>query len=1289
MSRDHHARVKEIFLAAVDLTAEERATYLDRACGGDPELRAEVEGMLAFDEADPAFLEQASASSHGAPVDDDSSSRDVLMRLEDRIGRESRYELQGEFARGGMGAILRVWDRDLRRSLAMKVILDQSATVRGEASGALDQRSLGRFLEEAQVTGQLDHPGVVPVHELGLDAEGRVFFTMKLVKGRDLKEIFDLVRTGAEGWTETRAVGVILKVCDAMAYAHSKRVIHRDLKPANIMVGRFGEVYVLDWGLAHVAGQRDNKDIRLRPLDTASVSRVRTDRRRESGADSPLVTMDGDVVGTPAFMSPEQARGDIAAMGPASDVYSLGAILYDLLAGHMPYVPPGARLNAHAVWALAQQGPPAPVAEAAPNAPEELVAICQKAMAAAPSDRYSDMGAMAEDLRAYVEGRVVKAHRTGALAELRKWIGRNTGLASALVAAAVLLVAGTITSSLLYIAAKASAEDARTKETAARDAEGRASREAVRANQETERANNEASRANAEAARANRQAERAARSAEEARKQSYVANFRAATISFEAGNRAATRLALAACELDLRGWEWDRYDLLEQLARRGWSRPHVIEQAASRVSAVAFSPDDSVAATASGSSTVRLWDAFSGEPVAALEGHAAGVLALAFHPDGTRLAAASATGVVRVWNRRTGATEATLEGHTAAVRCVTYTPDGGSILSGSEDGSVRLWNAETGAPLAVFLGHEGGVRELALLAGGRRLATVSRQGVLRLWDVASRTIVDTREVAAFAGGYDLTRIACSSGDGLQVCDAESGAVVAALEGHAGEVYRIALSPDGSRLVSAAWDDTLRLWDFETAQAIAVLPGHSEFISEIVFADRPVFATASWDKTVRLWDANAGELVRTLPAHPKWVNRIAIDSLGSRLLSASAGQVRLWDGVSGDATVTWPTGHEVRALSYALDGSHLVTASADGAIGKWDAAGEEVALAADADPCDDPLARMWEARTGETLACGHDHDVAVVAHGGGGERVAAACSRVSAAMCLWDRGTGRLIGNLQPADSGWSQRVTAVAFSPRGSLVASAVSTGRIHLWNSADGELLRTIKAHGQSVTSLGFDPEGARIVSCSADTIRLWDVSSGATLPLASAPPLAVEGPAAPGAPTATRREAAGVAYSPDGSRIVAGFVDGALCLWDGSTGDFLAVLEGHQGPVRALGFSPAGTRIFSGSLDNTVRLWDAEAGMALAVLAGYVPEVVEDGGTEESTGEPPDPGDEDVAEWQEAMSTERVVPIGVTAVAFSPDGSRIVAAFVDGTLRTWLAGPDDARAAWTHGTKQTEGGR
>ena len=350
----------------------------------------------------------------------------LLKRLAVHTLKTSRYKFHGEIARGGMGAILKVFDEDLRRNLAMKVILGRAEEVASGGTPPVDKRLLARFLEEAQITGQLDHPGIVPVHELGLDSEGHVYFTMKLVKGRDLKQIFDLAFEEQEGWNETRALGVLLKVCEAMAYAHKKGVIHRDLKPANVMVGNFGEVYVMDWGLARVEGREDHHDIRLQ-LEGTPLTSLKTERReeREEAPDSPLFTMDGDVVGTPAYMAPEQARGEIERLSARSDVYAVGAMLYHLLARQMPYVPSGARVSNRMVLLAVTQGPPAALASLRKDVPSELVAIAKKAMAREPEQRYVDTLELAQDLRAFTEGGVVRAFQSSVLRRLRTYWKRQ------------------------------------------------------------------------------------------------------------------------------------------------------------------------------------------------------------------------------------------------------------------------------------------------------------------------------------------------------------------------------------------------------------------------------------------------------------------------------------------------------------------------------------------------------------------------------------------------------------------------------------------------------------------------------------------------------------------------------------------------------------------------------------------------------------------------------------------------------------------------------------------------
>jgi serine/threonine protein kinase/formylglycine-generating enzyme required for sulfatase activity len=444
------SRPEELLLEYLDARERDASLTFDAFCAKHPadadDLRKLFLGWQLAQQADGAkrslaqklkerFGSQADPGislEHGADADVDPALLDALKA---RGPSSSRYRLKGEVAQGGMGIILRVWDEDLRRHLAMKVMLD-------EQEGAASR--LSRFLEEAQVTGQLDHPGIVPVHELGIDARGRVFFTMKLVKGKTLEHVLEAVRHGDDGWSVTRALSVVLRVCEAMAFAHEKGVIHRDLKPANIMVGRFGETYVMDWGLARVLGKKDTKDIRPQPNE--SVSAVRTDRRIGAGAkpDSSLLTMDGDQVGTPAYMPPEQARGDLERIGPHSDVYAVGAILYHLLSGQVPYVEPDTHATPWAILAQVLAGPPKPLHTLTKDVPAELIAICERAMERDPKQRYASMTDLASDLRAYLEHRVVSAYETGAFAEMKKWVQRNKGLASAAAALIVVLAGATV-----------------------------------------------------------------------------------------------------------------------------------------------------------------------------------------------------------------------------------------------------------------------------------------------------------------------------------------------------------------------------------------------------------------------------------------------------------------------------------------------------------------------------------------------------------------------------------------------------------------------------------------------------------------------------------------------------------------------------------------------------------------------------------------------------------------------------------------------------------------------------
>ncbi len=390
---------------------------------------------------------------------------------------ESRYAIEGEVGRGGMGAVLRVLDRKLGRPIAMKVILGQALGASTHGTPSIQPRQLARFLNEAKVTSRLEHPGIVPVHDIGVDDRGRAYFTMKLVGGRTLAEVFERQALGDPEWPKTRVLGLIQRVCEAVAYAHDNGVIHRDLKPANVMIGDFGEVYVMDWGLARsLTSLEADAGLALSGSATADVL-----------LEQMSMTHEGIVLGTPAYMPPEQAGGQVEEMGPHSDVYSIGAMLYHLLANHPPYCSSSERLTGSSVIERIRSGPPAPIDRV--SASPELVSICSRAMARERVARYPSVTELSGELRAFLDGRVVRAYETGPWAEARKWIRRNRALAATGLSAIAILIVGLITTVAQYVRAEDNLILARSNEVAASNAAKEAVTNAELAKAEAARAN--------------------------------------------------------------------------------------------------------------------------------------------------------------------------------------------------------------------------------------------------------------------------------------------------------------------------------------------------------------------------------------------------------------------------------------------------------------------------------------------------------------------------------------------------------------------------------------------------------------------------------------------------------------------------------------------------------------------------------------------------------------------------------------------------------------------------------
>ena len=1128
---------------------------LDELCAEHPSVASELRRLdRRMAAAEPGPAAAASAGEHERiSLDDSSISSSTLRRILEAGPTSDRYVRKGEINRGGMGAIVKVWDEDLRRTLAMKVVLAAKRD-----GGEYDEVRLTRFLEEAQITGQLDHPGVVPVHEVGMDSSGQVYFTMRLVRGRDLKEIFQLVHDGREGWSRTRALGVIQRVCEAMAFAHEKGVIHRDLKPANIMVGRFGETYVMDWGLAKVLGREDRHDLRLRDLDV-SLSMVQTDRDdSQRTPDSPLVTMDGDIVGTPCYMAPEQARGRLEEVGPASDVYSVGSMLYTLLCNRMPYVEPGDRMSPPTVLGLLLHGPPKPILEITKDVPGELVAICDKAMARDPGDRYASTMEMGEDLRAYLEDRVVAAYEAGSIAEFRKWITRNKGMAVSIASAVVLALAGL--AGIAWVQASANEE-------------------LVELNRDIEDARDSALSANAELGEANVALEvasaRAREQEQEALRNGYAANLAAADASLRAMNSREAIQRLDRCSADLRGWEWRRLRLEAD------SSLSMIELDSHQASAVAFSPDGRRLAVGTSQDLGRLGtglrpssednlrpifviDVATDERVFELPGHAGSITALAYTNDGTRIVSGSYDRSLSVWDAHTGELLQTIDNGGGFVTGLAPSPDGQRLaVSVLKKKAYVVDLADLDGPQLELAGHGSGVTAIAFNHDGTRIATGSRDRTVRLWDAASGEELatlsghgeavtdlafspDDRLIASACG--EQTRflggtITAATGTELFLWDLDSSELVRKFEGHSRRIRSIDFSPDGRALVSASEDGTLRVWDPVDGSHELQL-GHLLGITAVAFSPTgDLIASGSEDQTVRLWDPRVSRGV-SLSGHRSAVALVSFWRSGTHALSASNDRtVRLWDPESGVELATWPASLvTVADAAVASDAGAILLVGPDGGS-LWDTATATERLRLE--PYGEGLTSAWMSRDGARIALGSKDGSVRLLDGATGEvlrllegleeSVGAihASQDTSRVFCVenevlyrWDLATG-VPHRVSPEDA---SSVSQVIMNERGTHVAVTYRDGATVVHDAQDGAELQRLTEYSARVTAMAFNRDATRLAAAGDDrSVRLWEVRSGE--------------------PLLSLREPAGtvrsLAFDDTDERLLAGFSDGRVHVW------------------------------------------------------------------------------------------------------------------------------------------------
>jgi WD40 repeat protein/predicted Ser/Thr protein kinase len=942
------------------------------------------------------------------------SAQEVLMRLGD-------YELLEEIARGGMGVVYRARQLSLNRIVALKVVLH------GPFSSA---DFIRRFRNEAKVVAALRHPNIVAIYEVG-EHNGSHFLSLEFVEGRSFAEIARERLMSAR-----RVAGYLKTIAVAVEHAHQRGVLHRDLKPSNILLDVFDEPRVTDFGLAKLV----NQDTEL--------------------------TVTGQVLGSPNYMAPEQAAGKFSDSRPQSDIYSLGAILYELLTGRPPFQ--GETLQS--ILAQVQSAEPVPPRRLNPGTSADLQTICLKCLQKEPARRYGSAQELADDLERFLEGKPIRARPVSPLERTWLWCRRRPLLA-AMSASLVLAVAlGVMGILWQWRAAEFHAQGELKQRLLAQADEAKT------------------------------------------RLNLYAADIAVASEVIRDGNyglarRTLERLRPNAGQTDLRGFEW-RY----------------------------------------------LWNLCRGDQLATLTGHALTVTCAAFSPDGKRLATGSQDGTVKLWSASQRELIKTFHATDKGVWSVAFTPDGKDLLTGYDKG-VELWDVDSGQVVKAFPG------ELATLSrSGTFLATADSSpffwepaGEVRFWNWRTGQLLRRFEQPgrALALSPDGRLLAIAGPDsGITVWNTGNGKLLRSWSTPA-SVWSLSFSPDAREILSAGWSSEVSIWPLDGFSPPQIISGGELHVWSAVFSsDGAMIATTGADQTVRLWDTATLQLQNSLHGHGGEVWCAAFSPDGRLLATGGKDQnILLWPTTSPRPQNGLPHDEDFRPL-FSPDGKWLVTVNPDnGNSMLWNAG-------------DSTLVKTGLADGGQIIGF----------------------SRDGKCVATFDADDLKLEFWLPDGDSpqretplkntaGSKTRFVFTGMSPKQEFFFAIDATGLIYVWNTDTGKLVRAMPGPAPRIRNAVLSPQGKQIAVCveSENVAHLYDCTTGVERQLAG-----------------HQDFVSGLAFSPDGTTLATGSMDGTIRLWNTTNGQTTGTLPGHMQETTDVAFSPDGRTLASLGRDESVKLWN-----------------------------------------------------------------------------------------------------